>query len=237
MPKLWEALVTMLILVGALALGIVKYETDPHVPMFIGVMGAALMALYLGYKWEAIEKSMMDGIYKALQSVCILVIVGILIGVWINAGVVPTMIFYGLKVLKPAIFFIASVLICSITSLATGTSWGTFSILIPIAIAVFGDAPSTMLIMTVAACLSGAVCGDHISPISDTTILASAGAQCNHIDHVSTQMPYALMIAAMSFVGFLVGGVTGNDILALGVGVVLLVLTVAVITARQKKKA
>ena len=71
MPKLWEALVTMLILVGALALGIVKYETDPHVPMFIGVMGAALMALYLGYKWEAIEKSMMDGIYKALQSVCI----------------------------------------------------------------------------------------------------------------------------------------------------------------------
>ena len=93
--------------------------------MFIGVMGAALMALYLGYKWEAIEKSMMDGIYKALQSVCILVIVGILIGVWINAGVVPTMIFYGLKVLKPAIFFIASVLICSITSLATGTSWGT----------------------------------------------------------------------------------------------------------------
>lgn len=69
MPKLWEALVTMLILVGALALGIVKYETDPHVPMFIGVMGAALMALYLGYKWEAIEKSMMDGIYKALLSV------------------------------------------------------------------------------------------------------------------------------------------------------------------------
>ena len=65
MPKLWEALVTMLILVGALALGIVKYETDPHVPMFIGVMGAALMALYLGYKWEAIEKSMMDGIYNA----------------------------------------------------------------------------------------------------------------------------------------------------------------------------
>ena len=128
-------------------------------------------------------------------------------------------------------------LVAAFLAFATGTSWGTFSILIPIAIAVFGDAPSTMLVMTVAACLSGAVCGDHISPISDTTILASAGAQCNHIDHVSTQMPYALMIAAISFVGFLVGGVTGNDILALGVGVVLLVLTVAVITARQKKKA
>ena len=95
-----------------------------------------------------------------------------------------------------------------------------------------------MLIMTVAACLSGAVCGDHISPISDTTILASAGAQCNHIDHVSTQMPYALMIAAMSFVGFLVGGVTGNDILALGVGVVLLVLTFAInLAAKLRAKA
>ena len=128
-------------------------------------------------------------------------------------------------------------LVAAFLAFATGTSWGTFSILIPIAIAVFGDAPSTMLVMTVAACLSGAVCGDHISPISDTTILASAGAQCNHIDHVSTQMPYALMIAAMSFVGFLVGGVTGNGILALGVGAVLLVLTIAVITARQKKKA
>ena len=72
-----------------------------------------------GYKWDEVEKSMMDGIYKALQSICILIIVGILIGVWINAGVVPTMIYYGLKVLKPAIFFIACVLICSITSLAT----------------------------------------------------------------------------------------------------------------------
>ena len=73
-----------------------------------------------------------------------------------------------------------------------------------------GDSATTMLVMTVAACLSGAVCGDHISPISDTTILASAGAQCHHIDHVSTQLPYALLVAAMSFVGFLVGGVTGS---------------------------
>ena len=173
MPKLWEALVTMLILVGALALGIVKYETDPHVPMFIGVMGAALMALYLGYKWEAIEKSMMDGIYKALQSVCILVIVGILIGVWINAGVVPTMIFYGLKVLKPAIFFIASVLICSITSLATGTSWGTMGTM-GVALMGIGFGLGMSPGMTAGAVLSGAYFGDKISPLSETTILASS---------------------------------------------------------------
>ena len=120
---------------------------------------------------------------------------------------------------------------------ATGTSWGTFGILIPIAVAVFGDSATTMLVMTVAACLSGAVCGDHISPISDTTILASAGAQCHHIDHVSTQLPYALLVAAMSFVGFLVGGVTGSGVIALIVGLVLFALTIFVISAKHKKAA
>ena len=101
MPKLWEALLTLAILIAALAVGIIIFGVDPHVPMFVGVMAAAIMALHLGYKWDEVEKSMMDGIYKALQSICILIIVGILIGVWINAGVVPTMIYYGLKVLKP----------------------------------------------------------------------------------------------------------------------------------------
>ncbi len=137
-----------------------------------------------------------------------------------------------ITMLMPAIFFVIALGL----AFATGTSWGTFGILIPIAVAVFGDSPSTMLVMTVAACLSGAVCGDHISPISDTTILASAGAQCNHIDHVSTQMPYALLIAAICFVGYLVGGFTGNGIAALAVGVVLLVLLAAVLMAKNKKK-
>ena len=135
------------------------------------------------------------------------------------------------SMLMPAAFF----LIALGLAFATGTSWGTFSILIPIAVAVFGDAPNTMLVMTVAACLSGAVCGDHISPISDTTILASAGAQCNHIDHVSTQMPYALLIAAFSLAGFLVGGITGNGFVALVVGVVLLFAAILVLSARRKK--
>ena len=97
MPKLWEALLTLAILILALAVGIIHYEVDPHVPMFVGVCAAALMAMRLGYKWGEIEKFMLDGIYKALQSCCILIIVGILIGVWINAGVVPSMIYYGLK--------------------------------------------------------------------------------------------------------------------------------------------
>ena len=105
----------------------------------------------------------------------------------------------------PAAFF----LIALGLAFATGTSWGTFGILIPIAVAIFGS-ESSMLVVSVAAVLSGAVCGDHISPISDTTILASAGAQCKHIDHVSTQIPYALTVAACCLLGFLFAGFTQN---------------------------
>lgn len=131
--------------------------------------------------------------------------------------------------LMPAIFF----LIALGLSFATGTSWGTFGILIPIAVSIFGA--NQMLTITVAACLAGAVCGDHISPISDTTILASAGAQCNHMDHVSTQIPYALPIAGMCLAGYLVSGVTGNGWLGLATGAVLLVIFASVMTHYAKK--
>lgn len=117
--------------------------------------------------------------------------------------------------LLPVLFF----LIASGLAFATGTSWGTFGILIPIAVAVFGTADS-MLIISVAAILSGAVCGDHISPISDTTILASAGAQCRHIDHVSTQIPYAICVAACCVAGFLAAGIFQNGWAGLIVGIV-----------------
>ena len=155
--------------------------------MFVGVMAAAIMALHLGYKWDEVEKSMMDGIYKALQSICILIIVGILIGVWINAGVVPTMIYYGLKVLKPAIFFIACVLICSITSLATGTSWGTMGTM-GVALMGIGFGLGMSPGMTAGAVLSGAYFGDKMSPLSDTTNLAPAMAGTDVITHVKAMI-------------------------------------------------
>lgn len=119
-------------------------------------------------------------------------------------------------VFLPALFFLVALGL----AFATGTSWGTFGILIPIALAVLGD--GMMLTVTVAAILSGAVCGDHISPISDTTILSSAGAQCKHIDHVSTQIPYAMLVAGCSLVGFLMAGITGNGYIGLLSGAVVL---------------
>lgn len=133
--------------------------------------------------------------------------------------------------LMPAIFF----LIALGLAFATGTSWGTFSILIPIAVSIFGA--SEMLTITVAACLAGAVCGDHVSPISDTTILASAGAQCHHIDHVSTQIPYALSIAVISLIGYLAAGLTQNGWIGLGVSTSLLIVFVVIVTSFARRQA
>ena len=108
---------------------------------------------------------------------------------------------------------------------STGTSWGTFGILLPIVTKVF-PADSTLLIIGVSACLAGAVMGDHCSPISDTSIMASAGAQCDHINHISTQLPYVLTVAAVSFVNYLIAGFVQNVWLCLGTG---LLLTVGVL--------
>lgn len=134
--------------------------------------------------------------------------------------------------IMPAIFF----LIALGLAFATGTSWGTFGILIPIVLPVFGGIESQLLVLTVAAVLAGAVCGDHVSPISDTTILSSTGANCNHIEHVSTQLPYALIVAACSFVGYLLAGFTENGWLGLGLGAVLLLVVLALVYLTSKKK-
>ena len=117
----------------------------------------------------------------------------------------------------PAIFFIVALGL----GFATGTSWGTFGILIPIALAVVPNDPN-LLVVTVAAVLAGAVGGDHVSPISDTTILASAGAQCHHLDHVNTQIPYVIVVASCSFIGYLVAGIADSGIAGFGAGLIVL---------------
>lgn len=139
----------------------------------------------------------------------------------------------GLQLLLPAIIFLIAVGL----SFATGTSWGTFGILIPIVLSVFSGADGVVTIIAVSACMAGAVCGDHCSPISDTTIMASAGAQCNHIDHVSTQLPYALTVAAVSFVSYIIAPFVGSWLIALPIGIVLMIGTLFVIklvTGKEK---
>ena len=131
----------------------------------------------------------------------------------------------------PAIIFLIAVGL----SFATGTSWGTFGILIPIVLSVFSDG-GTIAIIAVSACMAGAVCGDHCSPISDTTIMASAGAQCNHIDHVSTQLPYALTVAGVSFVSYIIAPFVKTWLIALPIAIVLMVATLFVIRAIMNKE-
>lgn len=130
----------------------------------------------------------------------------------------------GLYAMLPAVIFLVACLL----AFASGTSWGTFGILIPIVVAIF-DPSSTLLTIGISACLAGAVCGDHCSPISDTTIMSSAGAQCDHVNHVSTQLPYAITVAAVSFVSFVIAGFVQNAVICLIIGAVLMIATLFVI--------
>ncbi len=125
----------------------------------------------------------------------------------------------------PAIIFVVAIFL----AFSTGTSWGTFGILIPIVVAVFAGTNETMLVLAISACMAGAVCGDHCSPISDTTIMSSAGAQCNHVNHVSTQLPYAITVACVSFVAYIIAGFVRNAWICLPIGVVLMLVTLFVI--------
>ena len=125
----------------------------------------------------------------------------------------------GMQILLPAIIFVVAVCL----AFSTGTSWGTFGILIPIVVAVFAGKDQQMMIISISSCMAGAVCGDHCSPISDTTIMASAGAQSNHINHVNTQLPYAMLVAAVSFVSYIIAAFVRNVVISLVIAVALMV--------------
>ena len=205
--KLHHALITFAILVAVMSIGIKVFEVDPHIPMFLGVIAAAVMAMYLGYKWADIEKMMVDGISKAMQSILILAIVGMMIGAWLISGTIPTMIYYGLKLLSPKIFLIATVLICSITSLATGTSWGTMGTM-GLALIGIGQGLGMPIGPTAGAVLAGAYFGDKMSPLSDTTNLAPAMAGTDVFTHVkymlkSTIVAYAISLIFFGIYGFM----------------------------------
>lgn len=133
--------------------------------------------------------------------------------------------------LLPAVVFAIA---CAL-AFATGTSWGTFGILIPIVMAVFENNPD-LLIIGMSACMAGGVCGDHCSPISDTTIMASAGAKCNHVEHVATQLPYAITVLVISFITYIVAGFTKSAVISLPVGIIILLAFLFIMKSRSKKQ-
>ncbi|MBO7047706.1 MAG: Na+/H+ antiporter NhaC family protein [Spirochaetia bacterium] len=138
----------------------------------------------------------------------------------------------GFKNFLPAIIFLIA---CGL-AFATGTSWGTFGILIPICIAAFPEAGDPIRIISISACMAGAVCGDHCSPISDTTIMASAGAQCNHVNHVATQLPYAISVAVISFITYIFAGFIKNAFVSILFGLVILIAFLLYMRKREAAK-
>jgi len=213
-PYLWEAAVSILSLIVFISLAIVRYETDAHVPILLGVLIAAIVGLRAGFTWKEIETGMLNGITNSLQAIVILVIIGILIGVWILSGVVPTLLYYGLKILHPKIFLPAALIICSITSLATGSSWGT-SGTIGIALIGIGDGLGFPLPLVAGAVLSGAYFGDKMSPLSDTTNMAPAMVGTDlytHIKHMSytTGLSYAITLVLEFLISLFYGGGQAN---------------------------
>lgn len=201
-PSLGVALIPVVVLIIALYYTIVVLEGSGHIPLIFGASVAAVIAgTSLGMPWRDIQKGLTGGIVTALPAILILIVVGLLIGVWIAAGVVPVMIFYGLKILAPGYFLVATVIICALISLATGSSWSTAA---TVGLAMMGvsQALGIPLGMTAGAVISGSYFGDKMSPLSDTTNLAPAvaGTQLfTHIRHmVYTTVP-ALIVALVIF--------------------------------------
>jgi NhaC family Na+:H+ antiporter len=181
--RLGVALVPVIFLIGALALTISVYGLPPHIPMICAAAVAAVVAVFHGIPWKDIEVGMAHGIHLAMGAILILMVVGTMIGTWILGGVVPAMIFYGLKILSPGIFLVVTMLICSIVSLGTGSSWSTAGT-VGLALIGMGAALGIPLPMVAGAIISGAYFGDKMSPLSDTTNLAPAMAGTDLFSHI-----------------------------------------------------
>ena len=195
------ALIPVLFLIAALAVTIVVFKESAHIPLILSAAVAAAVGILHGRKWKDIEKGMVHGITLALSAVLILMIVGTMIGAWIQGGIVPAMIFYGLKVLSPGIFLVATLVICSIVSIGTGSSWSTAGT-IGVALIGVGQGLGVPIPMTAGAIVSGAYFGDKMSPLSDTTNLAPAVAGTDlftHIRHMLAVVVPGYIIALIIF--------------------------------------
>ena len=215
--------------------------SDASVGLMLGAMGALIVTI-IAYlirrvlKFESIMACLPEGFKAMVPAILILTLAWTLKGMTDSlgakefvAGIVQSGAGSFMNFLPALVFVIAIFL-----AFATGTSWGTFGILIPIVVAVFSNTDPTLMIISISACMAGAVCGDHCSPISDTTIMSSAGAQCVHVDHVSTQIPYAMCVAGVSFVTYIIAGFVKNPFVPFIIGTAAIIGGVILLKKRQK---
>lgn len=204
-PSFLWSMVSLFSLVAGIGISIVMFGLSPHIPMLFGVTVASIVALKSGSSWESVQKGMIQGITHALPSIIILMLVGILIGVWILGGVVPTLVYFGLKIFSPGIFLFACAVICAIASSATGTSWGTTGT-IGVALMGVGAGLGFPLPMVAGAVLSGAYFGDKMSPLSDTTNMAPAMVGVGLYTHIRHMMPTTGLSFGIALIAYIVLG-------------------------------
>lgn len=218
-------------------------NSDASIGLVLGSFAALILTLifYLSRRVLGFNKCMAcvpDGFKAMVPAILILCLAWTLKGVTDTLGAKEFVAGIvsggaaGVMNLMPALIFV----IAALLAFATGTSWGTFGILIPIVVAAFSGIDYNLMIISISACMAGAVCGDHCSPISDTTIMASAGAECNHVNHVNTQLPYVLFVAGVSFVTYIIAGFVRNAGVSLVLGGALTVLGLLVLKIRNRPK-
>lgn len=200
LPRLSLALIPVYALIVLLVLAIRFFDASPHIPIILASVVVALIGLKMGLSWNQLQGSIVKGIGLALPSILILMAIGMLIGVWVASGTVPLMVDYGLQLLSPSYFLVASCLICSVVSLATGSSWSTIGT-VGVALVGVGQGLDMSLPMVAGAIVSGSYFGDKLSPLSETTNLAPAVAGSELFEHIKhmlyTTIPSMLIALAL----------------------------------------
>lgn len=217
-----QAMIPVIFLVLALVFTLKVLGGDPHIPILASAAVASLVAMKRGFKWGELEKGIVETIKMSMSAILILMIIGTIIGTWILAGVVPTMVYYGLKIISPGIFLVATTLICAIVSIATGSSWTTAGT-VGIALIGVGKGLGIPVEIVAGAIISGAYFGDKMSPLSDTTNLAPAMAGASLFDHIR-HMLYTTgpsLVIALIIYGIMGVKYSGNNIDAVGINSIL----------------
>ncbi|QFT85984.1 Malate-2H(+)/Na(+)-lactate antiporter [Halomonas sp. THAF12] len=205
-PGLALALLPIVLTFGVLGVQLFAFgDFTPHVPLIIGIAITALVGRYLGLRWQQLEAGMLHVVSIGLPAVGILMLVGMITGVWIASGTVPTLIYFGLELLSPQVFLAAAALLCAVVSVSLGTSWGTVGT-VGLALMGIGAGFDIPAYWTAGAVVSGAFFGDKVSPLSDTTNLAPAVTGVNLFDHIRNLMPTTLPAMVIALVIYLLAG-------------------------------
>lgn len=206
LPPLWMALTPIVLTLGVLMLQLFYFgHFAPHIPLAFGIAFTALMGLYNGTSWSETREGIFHVIHVSMPSLAVLIVVGMIIGVWIASGTVPALIYYGLELISPQYFLAAAMLVCSVISVSLGTSWGTVGT-VGLALMGIGSGFDIPMYWTAGAVVSGAFFGDKISPLSDTTNLAPAVTGTNVFDHIRNMLPTTIPAMLIALGIYLVVG-------------------------------